>query len=175
MAGLSEVGPCSRADAKARRGELRISVPIGNRWHRECGLGLDPDLRVQAVLARYSPLPHPGQRPAGSAVDERRGDHFPRRSDCKKLTSFEWTPVHNTTLVATQWLKRAAPASPAVRGRSQRSIHAHRVSARPSPPCWRRRRVGRRAPEAPYGVHTEALFDGEDGTDHADGTAPSVV
>src|SRR5207253_8872351 len=35
------------ARAKARRGELRISVPIGYLWHREIGLGFDPDLRVQ--------------------------------------------------------------------------------------------------------------------------------
>src|SRR5437763_4496737 len=38
------------ARAKARRGELRISVPIGYIWHREIGLGLDPDLRVQEVV-----------------------------------------------------------------------------------------------------------------------------
>ena len=37
------------ARSKARRGELRIPVPIGYVWHREIGLGLDPDLRVQEV------------------------------------------------------------------------------------------------------------------------------
>jgi hypothetical protein len=37
------------ARSKARRGELRISVPIGFVWHREIGLGLDPDCRVQEV------------------------------------------------------------------------------------------------------------------------------
>lgn len=35
------------ARAKARRGELRISVPIGYIWYRDAGLGFDPDLRVQ--------------------------------------------------------------------------------------------------------------------------------
>jgi DNA invertase Pin-like site-specific DNA recombinase len=35
------------ARSKARRGELRISVPIGYLWHREVGLGFDPDVRVQ--------------------------------------------------------------------------------------------------------------------------------
>ena len=35
------------ARQKARRGELRISVPFGYLWHREVGLGLDPDLRMQ--------------------------------------------------------------------------------------------------------------------------------
>src|SRR6202008_240218 len=35
------------ARAKARRGELRIAVPVGYVWRRETGLGLDPDLRLQ--------------------------------------------------------------------------------------------------------------------------------
>ena len=34
---------------KARRGELRISVPIGYNRHREIGLGFDPDQRLQRV------------------------------------------------------------------------------------------------------------------------------
>jgi DNA invertase Pin-like site-specific DNA recombinase len=38
------------ARAKARRGELRISVPIGYIWHRKIGLGFDPDLRIQEVI-----------------------------------------------------------------------------------------------------------------------------
>ena len=38
------------ARAKARRGELRISVPIGYIWHRDIGLGLDPDFRLQQVI-----------------------------------------------------------------------------------------------------------------------------
>jgi hypothetical protein len=44
---------CARAcwtpRSRTRRGELRISVPIGFVWHREIGLGLDPDCRVQEV------------------------------------------------------------------------------------------------------------------------------
>jgi DNA invertase Pin-like site-specific DNA recombinase len=38
------------ARAKARRGELRIPVPIGYIWHREIGLGFDPDIRVQEAV-----------------------------------------------------------------------------------------------------------------------------
>ncbi len=45
---------------KALRGDLRISVPIGYIWHREIGLGLDPNLRVQeavrVVFARFRQL-----------------------------------------------------------------------------------------------------------------------
>src|SRR3712207_1299860 len=48
------------ARSKARRGELRIGVPLGYAWHREAGLGLDPDLRVQEavrlIFARFREL-----------------------------------------------------------------------------------------------------------------------
>ena len=48
------------ARAKARRGDLRISVPVGYIWHREMGLGLDPNLRVQeairSIFARFREL-----------------------------------------------------------------------------------------------------------------------
>src|SRR5471032_2299986 len=48
------------ARSKARRGELRIGVPIGYVWHREAGLGFDPDLRLQEairfVFARFREL-----------------------------------------------------------------------------------------------------------------------
>lgn len=37
------------ARAKARRGELRMSEPIGYIWRPEIGFGFDPDLRVQDV------------------------------------------------------------------------------------------------------------------------------
>ena len=35
---------------RRRGGGLRISVPIGYIWHREIGLGFDPDLRVQEAI-----------------------------------------------------------------------------------------------------------------------------
>lgn len=38
------------ARAAARRGELRLSVPIGYMWHRQYGLTLDPDLRMSEVM-----------------------------------------------------------------------------------------------------------------------------
>ena len=38
------------ARSKAKRGELRISVPIGYTWDRRVGLGLDPDRRLQEVI-----------------------------------------------------------------------------------------------------------------------------
>src|SRR5438477_1926918 len=36
--------------SKAKRGELRVSVPIGYAWDRHVGLGLDPDRRLQEVI-----------------------------------------------------------------------------------------------------------------------------
>src|SRR5277367_4910938 len=38
------------ARSKAHRGELRIAVPVGYVWHREVGLGFDPDLRLQEAI-----------------------------------------------------------------------------------------------------------------------------
>lgn len=82
------------ARAKARRGELRISVPIGYIWHREIGLGLDPDLRIQEVIrlifARFRQLGSARQVLLAMLAEK---VHFPRPSDGKKLASFEWTPI----------------------------------------------------------------------------------
>lgn len=66
------------ARSKARRGELRLSVPFGYIWHREAGLGLDPDLRLQEVIrlifARFREL---GSCASGAVVDEGRSDPLP--------------------------------------------------------------------------------------------------
>ena len=67
------------ARSKARRGELRIPVPIGYVWHREIGLGLDPDLRVQEVtrgiFQRFRELGSARQVHLALKVE---GVHFPR-------------------------------------------------------------------------------------------------
>src|ERR1700693_3220697 len=66
------------ARAKVRRGELRISVPIGYIWHREIGLGFDPDLRIQEVVrlifARFRKLGSARQVLLSMAADQL---HFP--------------------------------------------------------------------------------------------------
>ena len=75
------------ARAKARRGELRISVPIGYVWHRDCGLGLDPDLRLQetirVIFARFRQLGSARQVLISLTAE---GFHFPRPSDGKKVS-----------------------------------------------------------------------------------------
>src|SRR5215210_1527681 len=82
------------ARAKARRGELRIGVPIGYAWDRHVGLGLDPDLRVQAVVrlifASFEALGSARQVLLSLAADR---VHFPRPSDSKTLIAFDWRPT----------------------------------------------------------------------------------
>jgi excisionase family DNA binding protein len=80
--------------AKARRGELRISVPIGYVWHREVGLGFDPDLRIQEVIrmifARFRELGSARQVQLSLTADR---VHFPRPSEGRTQLAFDWTPI----------------------------------------------------------------------------------
>jgi DNA invertase Pin-like site-specific DNA recombinase len=89
------------ARAKARRGELRISVPIGYVWHREFGLGFDPDLRIQEVIrlifARFRQLGSARQVLLSMLAEQ---IHFPRPSDGKKLVAFEWTPIRYRNVIS---------------------------------------------------------------------------
>lgn len=89
------------ARAKARRGELRISVPIGYVWHRELGLGFDPDLRIQEVIrlifARFRQLGSARQVLLSMLAEQ---IHFPRPSDGKKLVAFEWTPIRYRNVIS---------------------------------------------------------------------------
>ena len=82
------------ARAKAHRGELRISVPIGYIWHREIGLGFDPDMRLQQAIRllfeRFRKLGSARQVLLSLTADE---VHFPRPSDDKKMVDFDWTPI----------------------------------------------------------------------------------
>src|SRR4051812_38343850 len=89
------------ARAKARRGELRISVPIGYIWHREIGLGFDPDRRTQEVVrlifARFRQLGSARQVLLSMLAE---GIHFPRPSDGKKLITFDWTPIRYRNVIS---------------------------------------------------------------------------
>jgi excisionase family DNA binding protein len=86
---------------KALRGDLRISVPIGYLWHREMGLGLDPNLRVQEavriVFARFRQLGSARQVLLSLSAEQM---HFPRPSDGKTLASFDWTPIRYRNVIA---------------------------------------------------------------------------
>src|SRR6266487_2396978 len=107
------------ARAKARRGELRISVPVGYLWHREIGLGFDPDLGLQEVIrlifARFRELGSARQVLLSLRADQ---VHFPRPSDGKKLVAFEWTPIRYRNVITV--LKNPFYAGAYAYGKSER-------------------------------------------------------
>jgi excisionase family DNA binding protein len=86
---------------KALRGDLRISVPTRYIWHREVGLGLDPDVRVQeavrVVFARFRQLGSARQALLSLAAEQM---HFPRPSDGKTMVSFDWTPIRYRNVIS---------------------------------------------------------------------------
>ena len=107
------------ARAKAHRGELRISVPIGYLWHREIGLGFDPDIRLQATIRlifdRFRKLGSARQVMLSLAADE---VHFPHPSDGKKMVSFDWTPIRYRVVISV--LKNPFDAGVYVYGKSEK-------------------------------------------------------
>ena len=89
------------ARSKAKRGELRISSPIGYSWDRHIGLGLDPDRRLQEVIR----LVFQKFRELGSARQvllwmASQNVHFPYPSDGRTLTSFEWRPIRYRNVIS---------------------------------------------------------------------------
>ena len=107
------------ARSKAGRGELRISVPFGYIWHREVGLGLDPDRRLQEVIhlifARFRVIGSARQVLLSMTAD---GIHFPRPSDEGRMTSFEWRPIRYRNVIAI--LKNPFYAGVYVYGKSEK-------------------------------------------------------
>jgi DNA invertase Pin-like site-specific DNA recombinase len=129
------------ARAKARRGELRISVPIGYVWHRDIGLGFDPDIRLQEVIRlvfeRFRQLESARQTHLSLTAE---GVSFPRPSDGKRLTSFDWTPIRYRNVIAL--LKNPFYAGAYVYGKSEKRIElvdgrAHKSYGHGKPPdAW---------------------------------------
>lgn len=107
------------ARAKAHRGELRISVPVGYVWHREVGLGFDPDARLQEairlIFERFRKLGSARQVLLSLAAD---GVHFPRPSDGKKMVCFDWTPIRYRNVISV--LKNPFYAGVYVYGKSEK-------------------------------------------------------
>ena len=89
------------ARAMAHRGELRISVPIGYIWHRDCGLSLDPNLRLQEtirlIFSRFAAIGSARQVHLSMVADH---IFFPRPSDGKNLTSIEWCPIRYRNVIS---------------------------------------------------------------------------
>jgi len=88
------------ARAKARRGELRHTPPIGYLWDRDAGIMFDPDQRIQEVIrsifTRFVELGS-ARQVLLSMADQ--GIHFPRPSDGVRLTSFEWRPIRYRNVI----------------------------------------------------------------------------
>lgn len=109
------------AKSKARRGELRIGVPIGYIWHREIGLGFDPDRRLQEavrlIFERFRHLASARQTLLSLTAE---GLHFPRPSDGKRLTSFEWTPLRYRNVISL--LKNPFYAGAYAYGKSEKHV-----------------------------------------------------
>lgn len=107
------------ARAKAERGELRISVPIGYIWHRDYGLGFDPDLRVQEaihlIFARFRELGSARQVLISLTAE---GMSFPRPFDGKSMVSFDWVPVRYRNVISV--LKNPFFAGAYVYGKSEK-------------------------------------------------------
>jgi excisionase family DNA binding protein len=107
------------ARAKAQRGELRISVPTGFIWHREIGLGFDPDLRIQEavrlIFARFRELGSARQVLLSMMADQ---VHFPRPSDDQKPVTFDWTPIRYRNVISV--LKNPFYAGAYAYGKSQK-------------------------------------------------------
>ena len=107
------------ARAKAQRGELRLSVPFGYVWHREVGLGLDPDLRLQEVIriifTRFRELGSARQVLLSMTADQ---IHFPRPSDEGRMVNFKWLPIRYRNVIAV--LKNPFYAGVYVYGKSEK-------------------------------------------------------
>ena len=104
---------------KASRGALRISVPVGYVWHRDTGLSLDPDLRLQEVIrsvfARFRSLGSARQVLLSMTAD---GAHFPRPSEQGRMISFEWAPLRYRNIITL--LKNPFYAGVYVYGKSEK-------------------------------------------------------
>jgi len=107
------------ARSKARRGELRVSVPIGYTWDRHIGLGLDPDQRLQEVIR----LVFQKFRELGSARQvllwmAAQNIHFPYPSDGRTLTTVEWRRIRYRNVISI--LKNPFYAGVYVYGKSEK-------------------------------------------------------
>jgi DNA invertase Pin-like site-specific DNA recombinase len=81
------------AVAKARRGELRIGVPVGYIWSRDTGLEVDPDRRVQeAIRTVFGLFDQLGSAHQVMIKMAREGLLVPRPSDPKRASPLRWSP-----------------------------------------------------------------------------------
>jgi DNA invertase Pin-like site-specific DNA recombinase len=90
--------------AKARRGELRVLVPMGYVWSAELGLMMDPDRRVQeAVRTIFRLFDRLGSARQVSLHMRREDLTVPRPLDGRHATPVAWrAPVYRTVIAVLQ-------------------------------------------------------------------------
>jgi hypothetical protein len=103
--------------SKAKRGELRISIPIGYTWDQH--VGLDPDRRLQEVIR----LVFQKFRELGSARQvllwmASQNIHFPYPSNGRTLTSFDGRPIRYRNVISI--LKNPSYAGVYAYGKSEK-------------------------------------------------------
>jgi DNA invertase Pin-like site-specific DNA recombinase len=88
------------AVAKARRGELRIGVPVGYIWSGDTGLMMDPDQRVQeAVRTVFRLFERLGSAWQVLRHMRKEGLLFPRPSDGKRSKQLVWrSPAYRNVI-----------------------------------------------------------------------------
>jgi DNA invertase Pin-like site-specific DNA recombinase len=87
--------------AKARRGELRVLVPIGYVWSAELGLMMDPDRRVQeAVRTIFRLFDRLGSARQVLLHMRREGLNVPRPLDGRRAPPVAWRPPVYRTVIA---------------------------------------------------------------------------
>ncbi len=90
--------------AKARRGELRVPVPIGYVWSTDLGLMMDPDQRIQeAVRVIFRFFDRLGSARQVLLHMRREGLTAPRPMDGRHATPVAWrAPVYRTVIAVLQ-------------------------------------------------------------------------
>jgi DNA invertase Pin-like site-specific DNA recombinase len=90
--------------AKARRGELRVPVPMGYVWSAELGLMMDPDRRVQeAVRTIFRLFDRLGSARQVLLHMRRKGLTMPRPLDGRHATPVAWrAPVYRTVIAVVE-------------------------------------------------------------------------
>ena len=119
------------ARAKARRGEMRMAVPVGFVWERGAAPDFDPDARLQAtireVFARFRRLGSARQVLLSMTRD---GFHLPRPSGHRRGADFDWRPIryhHVKSILSHPFYAgayaygRTGPRTATVDGRLRRS------------------------------------------------------
>ncbi len=92
------------AAAKARRGELRICVPVGYMWSRDDGLMMNPDLRIQdAIRTTFRLFERFGSATQVLLHMRREKMLFPRPVDGRSTSELAWrAPVYRNIISVLQ-------------------------------------------------------------------------